>query len=111
MLMDGMNIGRAVRVLRSRAGLSQGEVARRAGWERSYMSEFEHGKVKNPTLDTIVRFIKAVDANCDEFIALAIGESGSSSIGINDYLALRQHKKNKKMSGSEEPNNGPAASE
>lgn len=44
---------------RRRAGLSQGEVSRRAGTSRPTLSAYEHGRV-SPTLDTLERIMHAV---------------------------------------------------
>ena len=45
---------------RHRAGLSQGELARRARTSRPTLSAYEHGRV-SPTLDTLERILEAAD--------------------------------------------------
>ena len=111
MLFTGMNIGRAVRVLRTRAGMTQGDVARRAGWERSYVSELEGGKVKNPSFDTVIRFVQAVKASCDEFMSLALGGAKEGDTPhINDFIYPGRPIRNT-GSGSSGDSNGPSASE
>ncbi len=51
---------------RQASGLSQGEVARRAGTSRPTLSAYEHGQ-RNPTLDTLERVLAA---NGQELIAV-----------------------------------------
>ena len=43
---------------RQSSGLSQGDVARRAGTSRPTLSAYEHGQ-RNPTLDTLERVLAA----------------------------------------------------
>ncbi|WP_083350547.1 helix-turn-helix domain-containing protein [Terriglobus roseus] len=54
-----MNYSKAIRVARSLADLSQGELADRANIDRSYLSLIESGK-RQPTLDTIEKLAQAL---------------------------------------------------
>lgn len=62
--MTGMDVvilfGRNVRALRERAGLSQEELAFRAGMKRSYLSDLERG-TRNPTVRALGRLAVALD--------------------------------------------------
>lgn len=52
--------GQAVRRLRLKTGLTQEELAERAGFDRTYLSMVELGK-RNPALLNICRLAKALD--------------------------------------------------
>jgi transcriptional regulator with XRE-family HTH domain len=47
--MDACDLGAAVRHFRTLAGLTQAELATRAGLHRSYLSELESGKTTEAT--------------------------------------------------------------
>ena len=47
-----------IRTARTRAGLTQAELARRAGMARSVVNAYEHG-TREPGADTLVRLIEA----------------------------------------------------
>ena len=53
------DFGAAVRALRDEAGLSQEDLAHRAGLDRTYVSGVERG-VRNPTLKVIDRLAQAL---------------------------------------------------
>jgi transcriptional regulator with XRE-family HTH domain len=55
-----MNIGGRIRSLREAKGLSQGDVERRSGLLRSYISRVEGGYT-SPSLATLEKFAKALD--------------------------------------------------
>lgn len=55
-----MNIGRKIRVLREAKGLSQGDIERRSGLLRSYISRVEGGYTA-PSLSTLEKFAKALE--------------------------------------------------
>ena len=56
-------IGFRLRAEREKQGLSQSEVARRAGMDEPALSRIETGKNPNPTLDTLTRIAKALGKN------------------------------------------------
>lgn len=62
--MTGMDVvilfGRNVRALREKAGLSQEELAFRAGMKRSYVSDLERG-TRNPTVRALGRLAAALE--------------------------------------------------
>jgi len=54
-----MNYSKAIRVARSLADLSQGQLAERADIDRSYLSLIESGK-RQPTIDTVEKLAQAL---------------------------------------------------
>lgn len=54
-----MNIGKRLRMLREAKGLSQGDIERRSGLLRSYISRVEGGYTA-PSLSTLEKFAKAL---------------------------------------------------
>src|SRR6516165_12726022 len=55
-----MFIGRRIKQLRERKGLSQGDIEAVSGMLRAYISRVEHGHTV-PSLDTLERFAAALD--------------------------------------------------
>jgi transcriptional regulator with XRE-family HTH domain len=54
-----MNIGKRLRIMREAKGLSQGDIERRSGLLRSYISRVEGGYTE-PSLATLDKFAKAL---------------------------------------------------
>lgn len=54
-------IGQLIRTAREKAGLTQAELAERAGLPIPRVSEMENDKSTNPTLDTLRTYAKALD--------------------------------------------------
>ena len=67
-------MARELRILRKKARLSQGEVARRMGrtgvHAKSYISRLERGTIKRPYLDTIVSYLHVCGARMSDFAML-----------------------------------------
>ena len=61
-------MGRNIRRVRSASGLSQEEVAFRAGMKRSYLSEVELGQ-RNPTVRALERLSHALDVDPRDLLA------------------------------------------
>lgn len=55
-------LGRNVRLLRKASGLSQEELAFRAGLKRSYLSDLERG-VRNPSVRAVERLARALQVH------------------------------------------------
>lgn len=55
-----MDIGKRLRTMRESKGLSQGDIERRSGLLRSYISRVEGGYTA-PSLTTLAKFAKALD--------------------------------------------------
>lgn len=61
-------LGRNVRILRKAAGLSQEELAFRAGLKRSYLSDLERG-VRNPSVRAVERLADALQVHETALVA------------------------------------------
>jgi transcriptional regulator with XRE-family HTH domain len=79
-------LGATLRRLRERAGLSQEEVADRAGIERSYISMLENGRRRNLSYDLALRIAGALGVTTAELYG--DGEGGSAAGPQLDVLAL-----------------------
>jgi transcriptional regulator with XRE-family HTH domain len=62
-----MNIGRKIRTLREAKGLSQGDIERRSGLLRSYISRVEGGYTA-PSLATLEKFAKALEVEAYQLL-------------------------------------------
>src|SRR5215469_14792215 len=62
-----MDIGKILRVMREAKGLSQGDIERRSGLLRSYISRVEGGYTA-PSLLTLEKFAKALDVQPYQFL-------------------------------------------
>jgi transcriptional regulator with XRE-family HTH domain len=63
-------LGEAVRRLRLDAGLSQEQLAERAGTDLTQIGGIERG-VRNPSYTTLVRLAAALEKNAGEIVSLA----------------------------------------
>ena len=66
-----MVFGERLRELRKARGLSQRDVAGRAGIDFTYLSKIENGRIEPPSEDVIRRVAHELDADEDELIVLA----------------------------------------
>jgi transcriptional regulator with XRE-family HTH domain len=57
-------LGENMRRIREEKQMSQGDICRALGFDRSYVSNIENGK-QNPTLDTIEKIAKALGISVD----------------------------------------------
>src|SRR4029077_12072225 len=62
----GMLIGSRIRELREQAGLSQGDIERRSGMVRAYISRVEHGRTV-PSVSTLERLARAMEVPLHRF--------------------------------------------
>jgi CheY-like chemotaxis protein/DNA-binding Xre family transcriptional regulator len=76
-------IGSWIRSHRSERGLSQEELAQRAGLHRTYISDLERG-ARNPTLDSLDRLAAALDISIASLFER--GEKGPVASGAPDDL-------------------------
>ena len=60
-------LGNNMKKLRLEKGMSQGDICRKLGVDRSYISNVESGK-KNPTLSTITKLAKALGVSVCELL-------------------------------------------
>lgn len=82
-----MEYAKAVRIARSIADISQGELADRAGLDRSYLSLIEGGKRK-PTLETLQTISNALDMPFPLLTLLAVEKQDSKHINEEQVLGL-----------------------
>lgn len=61
-----MDVANRVKELREKAGLSKGELGRRAGLSESYIGQIESTK-KHPTVDTVFQICKGLNITIQEF--------------------------------------------
>lgn len=81
-----VDVGLAIKFWRTARGLSQGQIARTNQWERSYISDLERGKIKNPSFDTILLLVDALQISCNDFISAGMGRFPKPT--INGFPAL-----------------------
>lgn len=63
-----VQLGKNIRRIREAKGLSQEELAFRAGLHRTYVSGVERG-VRNPTVVILARLARALDAPLSDLVA------------------------------------------
>lgn len=63
-----MSLGEELRTARTGAGLTQEELAFRAGLDRAYISQLENDH-KSPTVDTLVRLCTALGVRASVLLA------------------------------------------
>lgn len=61
-------LGEELRNARLAAGMTQEELSHRAGLDRTYISQLEHGK-KSPTVDSLLRLCAAMGVAASSIIA------------------------------------------
>jgi transcriptional regulator with XRE-family HTH domain len=61
------NFGKRLREARLKKKMSQGDIAKKLGVHRSYISGLEHGK-RNPSLLTINKMAKAIGVESKELL-------------------------------------------
>lgn len=64
---ESRKFGGNLKRLRTKKGLSQGEIARRLGVDKGFVCNVENGKT-NPTLVTITKLAKAIDVSASELL-------------------------------------------
>jgi len=63
------NVGRGIRVLLKKNGMTQGDLMRETGMERSYISRLASGRFNNIMLPTAMALARAFDISVEEFAA------------------------------------------
>lgn len=67
MKTESEQLGKNLKRIRLKKGMSQGDIARSLGVSRGFVSNIENGKT-NPTLATIAKLAKAVEASIGKLI-------------------------------------------
>jgi transcriptional regulator with XRE-family HTH domain len=73
-----MNIGETIRNFRLQKGMSQGDIEKRTGLLRCYLSRVENGHTI-PSLDTLAKIATAMDLPLARFFSESGGENGSKT--------------------------------
>ncbi len=73
-----MNIGETIRNYRLQKGMSQGDIEKRTGLLRCYLSRVENGHTI-PSLDTLAKIATAMDLPIAQFFHENEGDNGSKS--------------------------------
>ena len=71
-----MNIGETIRNFRLQKGMSQGDIEKRTGLLRCYLSRVENGHTI-PSLDTLAKIAGAMDMQLSRFFAESAANNGS----------------------------------
>jgi transcriptional regulator with XRE-family HTH domain len=74
-----MNIGDTIRNYRLQKGMSQGDIEKRTGLLRCYLSRVENGHTI-PSLDTLAKIAGAMDLPLSQFFADANHSNGSKGL-------------------------------
>lgn len=82
--------GRVIRALRHEVGISQEELADRAGLHRTYISMVERG-IKTPTVVTLVELARAVGMQTGELMTLFDHELAAGATTTKDAARARRH--------------------
>lgn len=72
-----MNIGETIKNFRLSKGMSQGDIEKRTGLLRCYLSRVENGHTI-PSLDTLAKIASAMDVALAQFFADAPSENGKN---------------------------------
>lgn len=73
-----MNIGETIRSFRLQKGMSQGDIEKRTGLLRCYLSRVENGHTI-PSLDTLAKIAAAMDVALAQFFTESPSDNGSKS--------------------------------
>ena len=67
MKSESAKLGKNLKRIRTEKGITQGDIVRKLGVSRSFISNIENGKT-NPTLSTISKLARALDVKIEELI-------------------------------------------
>ena len=84
-----MKIGERLKSLRTVRNLSQGDIERRSGLVRSYISSAEHGHTV-PSLKTLERWAKALEVEVYQLFFEGEGKPEPVPVGATDALDKRE---------------------
>ena len=74
-----MNIGETIRTFRLQKGMSQGDIEKRTGLLRCYLSRVENGHTI-PSLDTLAKIAAAMDVALAQFFAESNSDNGGKGL-------------------------------
>src|SRR5215204_1208190 len=83
-----MEIGERIKELREERGLSQREVARRAGLTPSAVGFIEHGQTRNPSAETVVAVARALGVGAGALFApkVGTGKAKAPATGLEGWI-------------------------
>jgi len=67
MSAEAQKLGQNLKRIRTKKGISQGDIVRALGMPKSFVSNIENGKT-NPTLATITKLAKALGVSADTLL-------------------------------------------
>jgi transcriptional regulator with XRE-family HTH domain len=76
-----MNIGETIRSFRLQKGMSQGDIEKRTGLLRCYLSRVENGHTI-PSLDTLAKIATAMELPLAQFFADQSGDNGHAKPSV-----------------------------
>ncbi len=76
-----MNIGETIRNFRLQKGMSQGDIEKRTGLLRCYLSRVENGHTI-PSLDTLAKIAAAMDVPLGNFFADNASDNGGTAKAV-----------------------------
>jgi transcriptional regulator with XRE-family HTH domain len=82
-LSVALNIGNTIRGYRLQKGMSQGDIEKRTGLLRCYLSRVENGHTV-PSLETLQKIARALDLQLAEFFAEEIVSKEMSSLHLKE---------------------------
>ena len=82
-LSVSMNIGVTIREYRLQKGMSQGDIEKRTGLLRCYLSRVENGHTV-PSLDTLQKIARALDLQLSQFFAEDLVSKEMSGLNLNE---------------------------
>jgi len=82
-LSIAMNIGNTIRGYRLQKGMSQGDIEKRTGLLRCYLSRVENGHTV-PSLETLQKIARALDLQLAEFFAEEMVSKEMSSLHLKE---------------------------
>jgi len=98
-----MDIGKRLRELRESKSLSQGDIERRSGLLRSYISRVEGGYTK-PSLETLEKFAKALEVEPYQLLYEGEGKPTTPKLPEQPALSGPAKKLLKLFEGMSSPN-------
>jgi len=81
-----MNIGRKLYKLRKARGLSQGDIEKLTGLQRTYVSRTEHGRIE-PSVETLEKWAKALDVKAHEILFPGKGSPAPPRLDDSTFLS------------------------
>ncbi len=78
-----MNIGTTIREYRLQRNMSQGDIEKRTGLLRCYLSRVENGHTV-PSLDTLQKIARALDLQLSQFFAEELVSKEMSGLNLNE---------------------------